>query len=480
MLGLDLLAIAGEFNRVTPDIDANASAIAAYLTNQARLRGLSTIQLIRRDRSVIVEGETTQQSRGAAARRRRSSPKLEAGQPALIAPGTTNLVGGVIKLTGFDDVYLYLARPIDPRVTRYLRLTEENAAEYQQLQANRFGVQVAFAHRLRRRGAGRAPVGDLDRPRLRPQPRLADPPADRRGRGGRRPAISTCTCRRAASTGDIGSLGDHLQHHDRASCSRSATSCSPPTTRSTSGGASPRRCCRASRPASSASTATGAVTLVNRSALAALGLERERSGRPAARRGHPGAARRCSRRRGSGAAARRTRQIQLSRGGEQRTFNVQVTQERAERQDRGPRRHARRHHRPDGGAAPLRLGRRRAPHRPRDQEPADADPALGRAAEAPLRPAGRGGGPRGLRPMHRDDRPPGRRHPPHGRRVLRLRPHAEADHGEPRPERGRARGGVPAGGRPARTSASSWSCRDEPVMARIDHRLVDAGARPTS
>ena len=31
------------------------------------------------------------------------------------------------------------------RVTRYLRLTEENAAAYERLQANRFGVQVAFA-----------------------------------------------------------------------------------------------------------------------------------------------------------------------------------------------------------------------------------------------------------------------------------------------------------------------------------------------
>ena len=70
--------------------------------------------------------------------------QLDSGKPALIAPGTTNLVGGVIKLAGFDDVYLYLARPIDPRVTRNLRLTEENATEYQQLQANRFGVQVAF------------------------------------------------------------------------------------------------------------------------------------------------------------------------------------------------------------------------------------------------------------------------------------------------------------------------------------------------
>jgi two-component system nitrogen regulation sensor histidine kinase NtrY len=143
MLGLDLLAIAGEFNRVTPDINANKSAIASYLTNQARLRGLSTVQLIRHDRSVIVQGETTSNLPAPPAPEEIFA-KLDSGEPALIAPGTTNLVGGVIKLTGFDDLYLYLTRPIDPRVIRNLRLTEENAAEYQRLQENRFGVQVAF------------------------------------------------------------------------------------------------------------------------------------------------------------------------------------------------------------------------------------------------------------------------------------------------------------------------------------------------
>ncbi len=143
MLGLDLLAIAGEFNRVTPDIQANSTAISSYLSNQARLRGLSTIQLIRRDRSVIVQGATSSGIEAPPAPEEIFA-EVQSGKPALISPGTTNLVGGVIKLTGFDDVYLYLARPLDSRVTRNLRLTEEGAAEYQQLQANRFGVQVAF------------------------------------------------------------------------------------------------------------------------------------------------------------------------------------------------------------------------------------------------------------------------------------------------------------------------------------------------
>ena len=49
------------------------------------------------------------------------------------------------------------------------------------------------------------------------------------------------------------------------------------------------------------------------------------------------------------------------------------------------RHHARRHHRSGGGAAHLGLGRHRAPHRARDQEPADADPAFGRAAAPQIR-----------------------------------------------------------------------------------------------
>ncbi len=142
-LALDLLAISAEFNRVTPDIDANARAIQGYLTNQARLRGLSSIQLIRRDRGLILEGETS--SEEAVPRAPESIfADLDSGQPAVLAPGTTNLVGGVLKLANFDDVYLYLSRPLDPRVTRNLRLTEENAAEYAALEANQFGVQLAF------------------------------------------------------------------------------------------------------------------------------------------------------------------------------------------------------------------------------------------------------------------------------------------------------------------------------------------------
>ena len=124
-------------------------------------------------------------------------------------------------------------------------------------------------------------------------------------------------------------------------------------------------------------------------------------------------------------------QVTISRDGRERNLSVRVTTEQSADARARLRRHPRRHHRAGHRAAHLGLGRHRAPHRPRDQEPAHPDPALGRAAAPQIR-QGHHRGPRGIRAMHRHDRAPGRRHQAHGRRVLALRPHAEAGDRPPR------------------------------------------------
>ncbi|WP_310620420.1 sensor histidine kinase NtrY-like [Flexibacterium corallicola] len=67
------------------------------------------------------------------------------GNPILIHPGVSNLVGGVIKLSAYDDLYLYVTRALDPRVVEYQRLAEAGVTEYAELEQRRFGVQLAFA-----------------------------------------------------------------------------------------------------------------------------------------------------------------------------------------------------------------------------------------------------------------------------------------------------------------------------------------------
>ncbi|HEY8595686.1 MAG TPA: PAS domain-containing sensor histidine kinase [Devosiaceae bacterium] len=71
-------------------------------------------------------------------------PDVGEGAPTLIAPGSTNLVGAVVKLKGYDDVYLFVARPVDPEVLEYMRLTDQNISEYRQYASNRMVFQITF------------------------------------------------------------------------------------------------------------------------------------------------------------------------------------------------------------------------------------------------------------------------------------------------------------------------------------------------
>ncbi len=66
-------------------------------------------------------------------------------QVVIVAPGATNIIGGITALQGYDNTLLYAARPLDPKVVHYLAMTNDNVAEYRTLEATRFGTQVAFA-----------------------------------------------------------------------------------------------------------------------------------------------------------------------------------------------------------------------------------------------------------------------------------------------------------------------------------------------
>lgn len=66
------------------------------------------------------------------------------GIPTAISPGSTNLVGSVIKLRGYDDVFLFVARPVDAEVLQYMRLTDDNISEYREYASNRLVFQITF------------------------------------------------------------------------------------------------------------------------------------------------------------------------------------------------------------------------------------------------------------------------------------------------------------------------------------------------
>ena len=66
------------------------------------------------------------------------------GQPTLIPPGVTNLVGALIPLQQISGTLLYTVRVVDPEVMRSMRLMEDATEEYQTLEQGRASLQLAF------------------------------------------------------------------------------------------------------------------------------------------------------------------------------------------------------------------------------------------------------------------------------------------------------------------------------------------------
>ncbi|MGE0847267.1 MAG: HAMP domain-containing protein, partial [Flavobacteriaceae bacterium] len=140
----DLLAMANDIERAKDIYDADRPRFARYFSAQAAIRALPGAYIIKRDLTLVLKteqpGEGNFAQPPAAAMQQASD-----GEVVVIAPGVTNQVGAVVKLQGFEDTYLYVARRVDKEVIDYLRLTRANVEEYQQLEEQRFGVQMAFA-----------------------------------------------------------------------------------------------------------------------------------------------------------------------------------------------------------------------------------------------------------------------------------------------------------------------------------------------
>jgi two-component system nitrogen regulation sensor histidine kinase NtrY len=66
-------------------------------------------------------------------------------QPQVALILDANYVAAIIKLRNYDNYYLHVARPLDPRIVKQLSATRESVSEYAALEARRLGVQIAFA-----------------------------------------------------------------------------------------------------------------------------------------------------------------------------------------------------------------------------------------------------------------------------------------------------------------------------------------------
>lgn len=140
----DLIAMANDIDRAKAVYEFEPTRFDQFFSTQVSLRGILAAFILN-ENGEIVTRVVHDPSQEVPLPPADSFFKAKSGDPILIAPGSSNIVGGIMKLSAYDNYYLYAVRAIDPRVVEYLRLTEQGAAQYQQMENSRFGVQIAFA-----------------------------------------------------------------------------------------------------------------------------------------------------------------------------------------------------------------------------------------------------------------------------------------------------------------------------------------------
>jgi two-component system, NtrC family, nitrogen regulation sensor histidine kinase NtrY len=140
----EILAMAFDLGRAKAMFDQDRTRFREFFTAQANARGLSAAMMIRSDGSTVERADVTMDkaivlpSKEVLGRITETEPQV-----ALIPEG--DHFAAAVKLHGYDDTYLYVARLLDPRVVEQLRATQESAGEYANLEARRLGIQIAFA-----------------------------------------------------------------------------------------------------------------------------------------------------------------------------------------------------------------------------------------------------------------------------------------------------------------------------------------------
>jgi two-component system nitrogen regulation sensor histidine kinase NtrY len=140
----EIMAMAFDLNRTKPIFDQDRDQFRRFLAAQAKGRNLAAALIIKPDGSVVerADVESTLKvvlpSAQVLSEVTDSEPRVE-----LFLDG--DHVAAVVKLHGYDDMYLYVARLLDPRVVQQLRATQDTVGEYANLEARRLGIQVAFA-----------------------------------------------------------------------------------------------------------------------------------------------------------------------------------------------------------------------------------------------------------------------------------------------------------------------------------------------
>ena len=124
----DTIAVAIELARAKPMFDQDRAEFHKFVNFQANVRGLGAIIVFDRDANVIDQADVKVEDQIFIKPSRQVLGTISETEPQIGMFLDDNHVAGLIKLRGYTDTYLYVARVLDPRVVAQLKATAEKAS----------------------------------------------------------------------------------------------------------------------------------------------------------------------------------------------------------------------------------------------------------------------------------------------------------------------------------------------------------------
>lgn len=143
MMRGDTLAVAFDLARAKPLFEQDRERFHQYFTTQTALRSLPGALMFNEDQT-IVERSDVKGSDDVTLPSPTTLAKVSDLEPQVALIPETNIVAALIRLKNYDNMYLYVSRPLDPRVISQLRETQASMNEYAALESRRLGVQIAL------------------------------------------------------------------------------------------------------------------------------------------------------------------------------------------------------------------------------------------------------------------------------------------------------------------------------------------------
>jgi two-component system nitrogen regulation sensor histidine kinase NtrY len=141
----DIIGMANDISRVPQLFDQDRQSFLQLVTANAAARNLPGAMIIDKNANPILSAETGGIPLAFAPPTPDFLKNVNENEPEIAVLPDQNYVAAVIRLKGFTDTFLYVARPLDPRVVAQLKQTEISVAEYAQVESRRLGIQVALA-----------------------------------------------------------------------------------------------------------------------------------------------------------------------------------------------------------------------------------------------------------------------------------------------------------------------------------------------